>query len=453
MRSERILRDFIFWGVWLIIPLITEILIGLIGVVIVVIRFIRMPHKILDFKPQVTVLIPVYNSENTLRNCLDSIVNQDYPIDNIELFLIDNGSKDRSYDIFKNYQAEHTELRAWWIKAHQGKSKALNKGIFSSTSKYIINIDSDGYLDRFAIKNMVLWFESNKNISSMTGGVLIDPELVEKTQKRLLKQLRLCEFFEYMESFLVGRKYQSVFNSMYTLAGAFSGFRSEVLVRTQLYNFETLGEDTHMTFQIRKLIGGNIVICDDAFLYVDPIENLDKLYIQRQRWQRGGIEVASLFSDMHVGGIWEYINNFAIRIMIMDHTSVFPRLIWFFALIYLYFINYPLILLVGANLLLYLGYVFNSFIYLFASLLFLRKQPKTRKYALRHWYICFVMPFYRFILYWIRLAGIINSIKTESKWRTETLSEEMKTLKNGVSGSIKKRFSFIDKLRRLINNE
>lgn len=453
MVSERMFKELIFWGAWLIIPLITEIWVGLISVVIAVIRYIRKPPKVLDFPPYVTILTPVYNSENTLKMCLDSVLNQDYPISNIKLFLIDNGSVDSSYKIFLNYQAEHRDLKVWWISSNQGKSKALNKGIFSSTGKYIISIDSDGCLDKFAIRNIVSEFEANKNISSMTGGVLIDPELVDKTQRKFLKQLRLCEFFEYMESFLVGRKYQSAFNSMYTMAGAFSAFRSEVLCKTQLYNFETLGEDTQMTFQIRKLIGGKIVICDEAFLYVDPIENLDKLYTQRQRWQRGEIEVASLFSDMHIGNIWGYMNKFAMRIMVMDHTLVFPRLIWFFALIYLYFINYPLKLLLGANLLLYVGYSIDSFIHLLASQLFLKEQPKTRKYALRHWYICLEMPLYRFILYWIRLAGIINSVKTDSKWRTETLSEEMNTLKKGVTGSYKKRFYFIDKLRRLINNE
>ena len=453
MVSERILREFIFWGVWLIIPLISEILIGIMSTVIVLVKNLSKSQNEMSFPAYVTILIPVYNSEKTLKTCLDSIVNQDYPLNYIELFLIDNGSKDSSYDVFIEYQAAYPDLKAWWISAMQGKSKALNNGIFASTGKYIINIDSDGYLDRLAVRNIVRGFEENKNITCMTGVVLIDPNLVEATEFKLLKQLRRCESFEYMESFLVARKYHSIFNSMYTLAGAFSAFRSDILNKTQLYNSETLGEDTHMTFQIRNLIGGKIVICDDAFFYVDPIESLDKLYTQRQRWQRGGIEVANLYSEMHVGGLWQYIHKFAMRILVFDHTLVFPRLIWFFALIYLYFINYPLKLLVGANLLLYAAYIINSFIYWLASLLLLREQETTRKYAKRHWYICLVMPMYRFIVYWIRLAGIINSITTDSKWRAATLSEEMNTLGEGISSTAKKRLSFFDKLRRIINYE
>lgn len=453
MGNEKILREFIFWGVWLIIPLMLEIFIGIISTVIVLSKSLNKASALSGFEPHVTVLVPVYNSEDTLTACLDSIIDQVYPIKCIELFLIDNGSKDKSYEIFVKYQAEHPELKAWWINSSQGKSKALNKGIYASSGKYIINIDSDGYLDKYAIKNMVQKFESNENISSMTGVVLIDPTLVKQTKNKFLKLLRLCEFTEYMDSFLVGRRYQSVRSSMYTLAGAFSAFRKEALIKTALYNFETLGEDTHMTFQIRNFVGGEVVICDEAFFYVEPIDNLDRLYIQRQRWQRGGIEVASLFTEMHIGNLWQYISKFAMRILVLDHTLVFPRLIWFFALIYLYFINYPLKLLLGANLLLYGAYVFNSLIYWIASVLLLKEQQKTRSYAFRHGYICFIMPLYRFVLYWFRVAGIINSITTDSRWRTTTLTEEISTLSSGINRSVKRRFSFIEKLRRFIYNE
>jgi putative glycosyltransferase (exosortase G-associated) len=453
MGNSRILREFVFWGVWLIIPLIMEILVGIISVITVVLKSSKNKPCEMGFMPRVTVLIPVYNSGKTLKACIDSIIEQEYSIKDIEVFLIDNGSKDNSYEVFIKYQAEHPELKLWWISSSQGKSKALNKGIFASTGRYIINIDSDGCLDKFAVRNIVQGFEKQESISCMTGVVLIDPVLIEKTPKGWLRQLRRCEFYEYMESFLVGRNFNSSLNSMYTLAGAFSAFRSEVLFRTQLYNSETLGEDTHMTFQIRNLVGGDIIVRSNAFFYVDPIESLDKLYIQRQRWQRGGIEVANLFPKMHVGNIWGFVTKFAMRILVLDHTLIFPRLIWLFAIIYLYFNNYPLKLLVGANLLLYVAYVMNSFIYLLASLLFLNDQTETRKYAIRHWYTCFLVPLYRFVLYWFRLAGIINSIKQDSKWRTTTLSEEINTLSEGVAATAKKRLSFVDKLRRLLNYE
>jgi len=438
----------------LIIPIVWEILIGFISAITVFFKFhFKKVKEDISFYPKVSILVPVYNSQKTLEACLDSIFRQDYPKENIEILLIDNGVKDKSYDIFVEFQAKHPQSKIWWHTSGQGKSKALNKGIFSSEGKYIINIDSDGCLDGQAIKNIVRRFESNGEIICVSGVVLIDPELIKNTRGRSLRLVQLCELFEYTESFLVGRNFQSIFNTIYTIAGAFSCFKREALLKTQMYNSETLGEDAHMTFQIKELVSGRLDMCEDAFFYVDPIESLDKIYLQRQRWQRAELEVASLFTKQHIGGVVDFITKPAVRILVSDHTLVFPRLIWFFAVFYLYFINYPLSLLIGANVLLYIAYVTNSAIYLFVSGLYLKKQEKVRKYLYKNWYICFLLPIYRFIIYWVRVAGIVNSLKTESKWRTRSFSEEVGMVKKSVFDQIRLRFPVFDAIKRFINNE
>lgn len=324
METKVLLQQFIFWGVWIIIPLLWEVITGFASVAVVIIKYLKKSCIQLEYYPRVTVIIPAYNSQKTLEACLKSVFNQSYPVDKIEVFVIDNGSKDGSYDRFNEFQLANPHLNMWWYRSIEGKSKALNKGIFGCTSKYLINLDSDGKLDENAIKNIVARYESNEKISGMTGVVLIDPQLVEKTEGRMLKTLRLCEFYEYVEAFLVGRNFQSVTNTMYTLAGAFSSFRKEVLMKTQMYNSETVGEDTHMTYQIRQFAGGRITMCEDAFFYVDPIDSLDRLYIQRQRWQRGQLEVAKLFDTISIGNFFDYFKKFSMRIIVSDHTLAFP---------------------------------------------------------------------------------------------------------------------------------
>ena len=317
----------------------------------------------------------------------------------------------------------------------------------------MINIDSDGILDPGAIKYVVKRFENNKKINSLTGVILTNPQLIDKTASNFLKTIQLCELFEYAESFFVGRNVQAVFNTMYTLAGAFSAFRREALLKTQMYNSETLGEDTHMTFQIKNFAGGKIDFCEKAFFFVDPIENFNRIYIQRQRWQRAELEVARLFVDQHIGGLFDFITKPPVRRMVSDHTLMFPRLIWFFAMIYLYFINYPIELIVGANVLMYAAYLFNSIVYMFASTLYLKSQIEIKRYMLKHWYIVFVLPFYRFIVYWIRVAGVINSIKTDSKWNTKTFSEEINQVNSGISHGIRRMMPFIETFKRYISRD
>jgi len=452
---NRIFNELIFWIAWIVIPIVWEIGQGLLTAV----AALMSRNKEIDdneekvFFPYVTILIPVYNSAKTLKICLQSIVSQNYPLDKIGVVLIDNGSKDDSFEIFKNFQKEHPHISIWWDSSRQGKSKALNKGIFLSTGKYIINIDSDGWLDKNAIRNVVFRFERDNTIACMTGVVLIDHHLIEQTDSKLLKLIRKCELFEYMESFLVTRKIQSVTNSLYTLSGAFSCFRTSILLKTQMYNNITVGEDTHMTFQIKDILKKKMVLCENAFFYAAPIEDFNKLYTQRQRWQRGEIEVASLFTGSHLGSLRDFFKKPAMRILVTDHTMTFPRFIWYFAMIYLYFINYPLKLIIGANLLLYVLYVFSSLIFFCVGRVFLREQKEMREYICRNFMICFLMPIYRFLVYWIRMAGIINSIGTMSVWKSSSFSEEIHAFKNEMEEQYYSKLRFIKTIERLIHHK
>lgn len=427
--NHEIIREFIFWGIWLVIPLMVDILTGLSSGYVVLRRFFKRSTVEIDFYPYVTILVPIYNSEKTIKSCLKSIANQNYPIKNLQVILINNGPKDSSYDIFCEFQGDNPELRLWWVNSSKGKANALNKGLYMSHGKYVINIDSDGMLDRNAVLKVVEKFENNSDINAMTGAILIDKDLIEKTESMFLRFVQRCELFEYAEAFFIGRGFQSQRNRMFTIAGAFSCFRKDVVLKTQLFNNETLGEDTHMTSQIREFLKGRVALCDEAFFYLDPIENLDRLYTQRQRWQRGQVEVSSLFRDLAKKNN-KGLKNVLKYTMVKDHTLVFPRLIWVFAMMYLVFLDYPLELIVGANIIMYLAYVINSFIYFQVSKLYLKDQRAVVKYMKRHSYVVLLLPLYRFLGFLMRVAGIINATKEHAAWNTKTFSEEKMIVKD-----------------------
>ena len=336
--SSELAKQLLFWGIWLVIPLIIDIVTGLASGIIVLAGYFKRNKDEIDFLPYVTILVPLYKSAKTIKGCLQSIVDQDYPLSNISVLLINNGPKDDAYETFCTFQSDNPGLRLWWIDSPQGKAKALNKGLYMADGKYIINIDSDGILHRSAVRRVVEKFEKNQDIYAMTGVILTDENLIEATKEFGLRLLRRCELFEYAESFVVGRGFQSKSNTMFTLAGAFSCYRKDAVLKTQLYNNETLGEDTHMTSQIREFLNGRVALCDNAFFFVDPIESWDKLYIQRQRWQRGQVEVSSLFKDVRTGKRKRVMDVLKYT-MIKDHSLVFPRFIWIFAMMYLIFLD------------------------------------------------------------------------------------------------------------------
>ena len=444
--SRELLGQFIFWGIWLVIPLLVDIITGFISGFVVLAAYLRKKKPAMDFLPHVTVLVPVFKSLKTLEGCLQSIADQTYPMQNIMVLLINNGPRDGSYDIFCAMQERYPRLRMWWADSSQGKSKALNKGLYMAEGKYMINIDSDGVLDKHAIMKVVEKFESDPEVYAVTGVVLTDERLIEKTENKSLKMIQRCEFFEYAESFVVGRGFQSWGNTMFTLAGAFSCYRKDVVLRTQLYNSETLGEDTHMTSQIRGFFKGKIALCEDAFFFVDPMDNWDKLYIQRQRWQRGALEVSSLFNNMVNSS--KSLKNVLQFTLLKDHTLVFPRFIWIFAMMYLIFLDYPMRLVIGANIIMYLVYVLNSLLYFFVSKLYLKEVERAAQYMSKHFYVVLLLPIYRFLVFFIRVAGIINSAQRFAAWNARTLTEE----KLIVAERLEKRLQPYFKLKDWINN-
>ena len=66
-----------------------------------------------------------------------------------------------------------------WLNSEQGKSRAMNLALYNSEGKYIINLDSDGILEKNALTNLVDVFENDLSLNVMTGTILTQPELIE----------------------------------------------------------------------------------------------------------------------------------------------------------------------------------------------------------------------------------------------------------------------------------
>ena len=93
--------------------------------------------------PLISVVIPVYNVENYLKECIESILNQ--TLQNIEIICVDDGSKDKSLDILKQYASQYKNITI--ISQHnKGAGIARNIGLRHASGKYILFFDSDDYM-------------------------------------------------------------------------------------------------------------------------------------------------------------------------------------------------------------------------------------------------------------------------------------------------------------------
>ena len=102
--------------------------------------------------PLVTVVVPVYNVEKYVGQCLESILNQSYA--NIEVIVVNDGSKDSSADICKRY-ADSDDRVLLINKENGGLSSARNAALDNVHGKYLMYVDSDDYIKPGMIENMV----------------------------------------------------------------------------------------------------------------------------------------------------------------------------------------------------------------------------------------------------------------------------------------------------------
>ncbi len=449
---KTILNSFIFWSAWIIIPFVMEIAPAVGSLFLLIKRqWKRKKNKdILKNYPEISLIVPVYNSENTLLACMQSIVDSTYPTDRIQVFLVNNQSKDNSFAVYTESQKKFPQLQVQWLNSEQGKSRALNLALYNCEGKYIINLDSDGVLEAHALENMVLEFEDNSDLNVMTGAILVEPRLVESYKGFFSRLLRKLEFMEYAQAFLAGRSYSSEMNAVYTLSGAFSAFRKSAVLKSRMYSTETVSEDTQITFQMRYLQKERVSACENAIFFVDPIENFDKLYTQRQRWQRGSLEVAQQFLDANDRS-HRFLFDVNLRTLLYDHTFAFPRLIWYLALI----------CLVGASItgtgvlysmaMIFVMYIFIGYGYFAFALYGLRDVKDVHQYYKRQWWVVPLLPFFNLIVFFMRLAGIINSIGTNSSWQTLNLKQEKSAFKDVIKKDVSKVKHVKEKFSNVLN--
>ncbi|MGV3026914.1 bifunctional glycosyltransferase/CDP-glycerol:glycerophosphate glycerophosphotransferase [Clostridium thermobutyricum] len=92
---------------------------------------------------KISIIIPVYNVEEYLKETFESLINQD--MKDFEVILIDDGSTDRSFDILKEYSNKYEYIKVY-KQNNSGPSKARNKGLSLAKGEYIIFMDSDDIL-------------------------------------------------------------------------------------------------------------------------------------------------------------------------------------------------------------------------------------------------------------------------------------------------------------------
>ncbi|MFR4955677.1 MAG: glycosyltransferase family 2 protein, partial [Enterococcus gallinarum] len=138
----------------------------------------------------IDVIVPVYNAEQYLDRCLKSLIDQSYK--NFNVFLINDGSTDSSELICKKYVNSYENINMV-STANRGVSEARNVGLSLASSKYIVFVDSDDYLDSHYLLNLFNSIKSRTQLAicgysyvDVDGRILKNSELENFSNKQEL---------------------------------------------------------------------------------------------------------------------------------------------------------------------------------------------------------------------------------------------------------------------------
>ncbi|OHE41155.1 MAG: hypothetical protein A2Y16_04005 [Tenericutes bacterium GWF2_57_13] len=284
----------------------------------------------------ITVIAPAFNEELSIIESVSNLLNLRYP--DYELVIVNDGSKDRTLDVLiEHYQLERRNMtvepalptrrvRAVYgnraipnllvvDKDNGGKADALNVGINYATKEYVCGIDADSLLDPNALLQLMSTTIDHDEVTMALGGNIfpvngctVDHGTVERTG--LSKQwLPLAQTIEYLRAFTLGRIGWGELNALLIISGAFGLFERRILMEVGGYltvatfKKDTVGEDMELVVRItrramERKLPFRVDFVHNADCYTEVPPKLSSLLKQRNRWQRGLIDILSYHRHM-----------------------------------------------------------------------------------------------------------------------------------------------------------
>jgi hyaluronan synthase len=248
-------------------------------------RYRSLPQATFEEAPRLSVIIPAYNEGPMVRKSIESAVRALYPRDRLEILVIDDGSKDDTWQHIQACASEFPGLvRPFRLPRNRGKREALALGFEQASGQVFVTIDSDSVIDRNALLALV--------------GPLRDPRVgavagrvgVYNRHAGLIPRMLHVRF---ILSFDMLRAAESGYRTVYCCPGALTAYRADV-VRSVMPEWRrqkflgahcTFGEDRAMTNWILKR-GYDTVYQSSALVNTMVPQNYSKLCRMFLRWDR-----------------------------------------------------------------------------------------------------------------------------------------------------------------------
>lgn len=233
----------------------------------------------IDSYPTVTVAVPCWNEEKTLAATLDSLLSLDYPKNKLSIIVVDDGSKDNTLTIAREYEEKYPNQIKALSKENGGKHTAVNLALRDSTAELFGCLDADSFVDTRALKIIVSYFERNKLAKAVTPCIHI------RNPKTIIQRMQAVEYL--MGVFL--RKSFGQLDAIQVTPGPFSIFKRSVFATIGEYRKAHNTEDYEITLRMHKA-HFKIMNSHKALVYTIGPATFKGFFFQRLRWARGFLE-------------------------------------------------------------------------------------------------------------------------------------------------------------------
>ncbi|WP_170075330.1 glycosyltransferase family 2 protein [Paraclostridium dentum] len=399
----------------------------------------------------VSILVPAYNEEETICDCVESLSYVDYP--EYEIIVIDDGSNDDTSNklinkfelkkvprpirrlvkckneqfIYEGYIKDGIKLTLV-KKENGGKADALNMGINVSKYPLFISLDADSILQRDSISNIVMPFMEDDTTIAVGGSIKVANQVVLDKGKVIKvmppkKILTIFQTIEYYRVFLTTRVWFNSFNGNLIISGAFGLFKKNAVLNVGGYDTDTVGEDMDLVVKIHSFYRKNKIKYKikyeyKAICWSQVPEKLKDLKGQRRRWHIGLITSLNshryIFLNPKYGlvGIFSFL-YFVVYEMFSCIIDVFGLIIilisYFSGLLNLKFLITFLFIYIFYSVIISLTAIILEN-YMFKYILKLSTLLKLMLFA-------FLESFgYRQLCSWYRITGFIGYRKRKHQW-------------------------------------
>lgn len=247
-------------------------------------------------KSLISIVMPVYNEESYLKECIESVLNQSFV--NFEFLIIDDGSQDKSSVIINEYMKLDCRIK-YYRKENTGITDTLNFGLSKAVGKYICRMDSDDIMHKTRLQKQFNFMEKNKYVQVLgSNAVLID---------KFNKQIRIKRLPSNPGDIFCSMFFEDV------IIHPTSFFRKDIFKNSQYYNANyKVSQDYELWTRIINETNFYNLKCN-LIKYRIHSNNITSRRTKEQRCN--SVKIKKAFYEKHINNISEkniediFINN------------------------------------------------------------------------------------------------------------------------------------------------